>query len=245
MRITTVLFDLDGTLLPMNQDEFTKGYFKLLAAKLALHGYEPKQLVDTIWACMTAMVKNGGTCSNEEVFWEKFAAIYGEKALADKPLFEEFYEKEFEGAKAYCKFNPRAPKAIHRIQEMGYRVVLATNPIFPAVATEARIRWAGLEPSDFELYTTYENFGYCKPNPAYYKEILDRLNVVPEKCLMVGNNVKEDMVAQVLGIQVFLLTDCLINKERVDINQFPRGSYNRLFEYIEESQKECVRFYPE
>jgi FMN phosphatase YigB (HAD superfamily) len=140
VRITTVLFDLDGTLLPMNQDEFTKGYFKLLAAKLALHGYEPKQLIDTIWACMAAMVKNGGTCSNEEVFWEKFAAIYEEKALADKPLFEEFYEKEFEGAKAYCKFSPGVPKAIRRIQEMGYRVVLATNPIFPAVATEARIR---------------------------------------------------------------------------------------------------------
>lgn len=186
MRITTVLFDLDGTLLPMNQDEFTKGYFKLLAAKLALHGYEPKQLIDTIWACMAAMVKNGGTCSNEEVFWEKFAAIYEEKALADKPLFEEFYEKEFEGAKAYCKFNPRVPKAIRRIQEMGYRVVLATNPIFPAVATEARIRWAGLEPSDFELYTTYENYSYCKPNPAYYKEILDRLTLAGTEQLMPG-----------------------------------------------------------
>ena len=58
MKITTVLFDLDGTLLPMDQDLFTKGYFKLLAAKLAPYGYEPKQLIDAVWAGTAAMLKN-------------------------------------------------------------------------------------------------------------------------------------------------------------------------------------------
>ena len=77
MRITTVLFDLDGTLLPMDQDEFTKGYFKLLAVKLAPHGYEPKQLIDAIWAGTAAMVKNDGAQFNEAVFWAKFSQIFG------------------------------------------------------------------------------------------------------------------------------------------------------------------------
>ena len=54
--IKAILFDLDGTLLPMDQDEFTKGYFKLLAAKLAPYGYEPKTLIDTVWAGTAAMV---------------------------------------------------------------------------------------------------------------------------------------------------------------------------------------------
>jgi phosphoglycolate phosphatase-like HAD superfamily hydrolase len=58
--ITTVLFDLDGTLLPMDQDAFTRGYFKFLAAKLAPHGYEPKQLVEAIWTGTEAMVRNDG-----------------------------------------------------------------------------------------------------------------------------------------------------------------------------------------
>ena len=107
---------------------------------------------------------------------------------------------------------------------MGLRVALATNPIFPAVATQSRIRWAGLESEDFELYTTYENIGYCKPNPDYYREIAKRLGVSPEGCLMVGNDVTEDMVASETGMQVFLLTDCLINKERKDISVYPRGS---------------------
>ena len=65
MKLTTILFDLDGTLLPIDNDAFTKGYFKLLAVKLAPHGYEPKQLVDAIWAGTAAMVKNDGTKSNE------------------------------------------------------------------------------------------------------------------------------------------------------------------------------------
>ena len=232
MKLTTILFDLDGTLLPMDNDAFTKGYFKLLAAKLAPHSYDPKQLVDAIWAGTADMVKNDGTRSNEEAFWKKFADIYGENALADKPLFDEFYEKEFQAAKEFCGFNPNAAIAVHTVKEMGLRAALATNPIFPAVATESRIRWAGLELEDFELYTTYENIGFCKPNPDYYREIAKRLGVKPEQCLMVGNDVTEDMVAQSIGMQVFLLTDCLINKERKDISVYPRGSFHQLLDHI-------------
>ena len=40
--LSTVFFDLDGTLLPMDQDAFTKDYFKRLAGKLAPLGYEPE-----------------------------------------------------------------------------------------------------------------------------------------------------------------------------------------------------------
>ena len=93
--------------------------------------------------------------------------------------------------------------------------------------------WAGLEPSDFELYTTYENIGFCKPNPEYYREIIKRLDAKPEETLMVGNDVEEDMEAgMAAGMNVFLLTDCLINRERRDINQYPRGSFEQLMGYI-------------
>lgn len=235
MKITTILFDLDGTLLPMDNDEFTKGYFKLLVKKLAPYGYEPQKLIDGIWSGTAAMVKNDGTKSNEQAFWEKFSEVFGEKALADKPLFDEFYEKEFQSAKAICGFNPKAAVAVHTIKEMGYRIALATNPIFPSTATESRINWAGFEPNDFELYTTYENIGYCKPNPEYYREIARRLGVSPEQCLMVGNDVTEDMeAAQKAGMSVFLLTDCLINKERKDISAYPRGSFEQLIDFAKE-----------
>ena len=232
MRIKTVMFDLDGTLLPMDQDQFTQYYFGLLAKKLAPYGYNAEQLISGIWAGTAAMVKNDGSCTNEEAFWKTFCAVMGERVLEDKPLFEEFYRVEFQGARASCGYAPQAAGLVARLKAAGYRVILATNPIFPAIATESRIRWAGLAPEDFELYTTYENIGYCKPNPDYYREIAKRLGVKPEECLMVGNDVTEDMVAQSIGMQVFLLTDCLINKERKNIAEYPRGSFVQLLQFV-------------
>ena len=238
--ITTVLFDLDGTLLPMDNDAFTKGYFKLLAAKLAPHGYEPRQLVDAIWAGTAAMVQNDGRESNEAAFWKRFTGIYGDRVLADKELFDAFYTNEFQAARQLCGSNPEAAAAVHTVKRLGLRAVLATNPIFPAVATESRIRWAGLAPEDFELYTTYENIGYCKPNPDYYREIARRLGVSPAECLMVGNDAQEDMAAEETGMQVFLLTDCLINKEGKDISRHRRGSFDRLMQLITEELRPCT-----
>ena len=209
MTITTVLFDLDGTLLPMDQDVFVKTYFGLLAKRLAPFGYEPTDLIKAVWAGTMAMIKNTGKKTNEEVFWDDFAARYGEEARKDLPKFDEFYREDFDKVKEVCGFNTKAKEVIDLLKEKGIRVALATNPIFPAIATQKRIAWAGLVPEDFELYTTYENSNYCKPNPEYYKEIINRLGVKPEECLMVGNDVSDDMVAERLGMKVFLLTDCL------------------------------------
>ena len=232
MKLRCVLFDLDGTLLPMDQEKFTKAYFRLLAKKLAPRGYEPKALVDAIWAGTAAMVKNDGRCSNEEAFWQRFTQIYGPKVQEDKPVFEEFYANEFQNARTACGFNPRAAETVAAIRSMGYRVALATNPIFPSVATESRIRWAGLKPEDFELYTTYENSTHCKPNPAYFRDVAECLHLAPESCLMVGNDALEDTAAAQVGMKVFLLTDCLINKEGRDISAYPQGSFEQLLEYV-------------
>ena len=232
--IKNILFDLDGTLLPMDQDKFAKGYFGRLVKKLAPLGYDPQKTVDGIWAGTAAMVKNNGTVTNEEAFWKKFSEIFGEKSLDDKPVFDEFYRVEFEEVKSDCGFNPDAAKAVKWLKERGFRLILATNPIFPAVATESRIKWAGLDKEDFELYTTYEDSHYCKPNPEYYREITERLSLDPAECLMVGNDAEEDTAAEKLGIKVFLLTDCLINKKERDISAYPHGGFEELLKYTEE-----------
>ena len=230
--ITTILFDLDGTLLPMDQDVFVRSYFRDLTKKLAPLGYEPEALTQAIWQGTAAMVKNDGSCLNEEAFWNFFCERYGEDARKDEPVFEEFYRTEFQNSAAVCGFNENSRTIVRELKENGYRVVLATNPLFPAIATESRIRWAGLSPSDFEHYTTYENAHWCKPNPNYYREILQRIGCRAQECLMVGNDVSEDMVAQTLGMPVFLLTDCLINKEQKDISAYPHGGFDALRAYI-------------
>lgn len=232
MSIKAVLFDLDGTLLPMDQDVFIKNYFKRLAMKLAPLGYNPDELISAVWAGTGAMINNTGKKSNEAVFWDEFCKIFGEKVREDMPHFDEYYKTDFQKVQEVCGYNPKAAETVRRIKAAGMRTALATNPIFPSVATESRIRWAGLETSDFELYTTYENISYCKPNLEYYKEVVRRLGVTPEECVMVGNDVGDDMVAENLGMKVFLLTDCLINKENVDTSIYPNGSFDDLMEFL-------------
>ena len=183
-----ILFDLDGTLLPMDQTEFTNGYFKLLAAKMAPHGYDPKQLVDALWQGVGAMVKNDGGAANTERFW------------------------------------PLSAELVRVAREKAERVILATNPIFPRCGQVTRLGFVGLSDRDFDWVTDYENSRFCKPNPAYYQDILARFGLKPEECLMLGNDVEEDILpAAGLGLETFLVTDCLINPENKPVPG-PSGS---------------------
>jgi len=233
MGITTILFDLDGTLLPMDQDTFAKAYVKGLTVAAEPVGYSPMILGTAIMAGTAAMIKNTGEKTNEDVFWYVLEKTYGESIQNDRHIFDEFYATDFQKIKDICGFAPRAAELIQNIKEKGYRVALATNPLFPKVATESRIRWAGLNPEDFELYTTFETSHYCKPNLDYYREVLNELQVSAEECLMIGNDVSEDMVAEQLGMKVFLLTDCLINKKETDISVYPHGDMDALFRFID------------
>lgn len=230
--ITTVLFDLDGTLLPMDQEVFVRDYLKRMAIKLAPHGYDPNLLTKAVWAGTGAMVKNNGQISNEELFWQVFDGVMGKDCRADEPIFLDYYHNEFQLVKEVCGFAPKAAQVIDVLKAAGKQVVLATNPLFPAIATQSRARWAGLTPEDFALITTYENSAFCKPNPDYYREILGKLNLKPEECLMVGNDVQEDMVARMLGMEVFLLTDCIINRDGTDISRFPNGGFDDLLAFL-------------
>ncbi|MBR4959666.1 MAG: HAD family hydrolase [Clostridia bacterium] len=232
MPVTTVLFDLDGTLLPMDYDLFIKAYFGLLAEYSVPLGYNPEMLTGTVWKGTAAMVKNTGEQTNETVFWDTFCAIYGDSAREHISHFDNFYRTDFQKVRESCGYTPEAAGTVALCKELGLTAVLATNPIFPMIATESRIRWAGMKPEDFSLITTYENSRFCKPNPAYYREICRSLGVDPAECLMVGNDVSDDMPAAGVGMKVFLLTDCLLNTKGKDISNYPNGGFADLQNYI-------------
>ena len=235
MSIKFVLFDLDGTLLPMDQDIFAKYYFGSLANRLSPLGYDKEALIKSIWSGTAAMVCNGGQKTNEEAFWDKFTSIWGEIARAHLPEFEAFYKEDFPQVKASCGFDPAASEAVRAIKAMGLRAVLATNPIFPEIATRQRIEWAGLTAEDFELFTTYENSCHCKPNLKYYTDVLEKIGAAPEECLMVGNDVGEDMIAEQLGMKVFLIPKHIINKDGRDVSAYPQGDFAALINYVKEN----------
>lgn len=233
MGIKAILFDLDGTLLPMDQQIFTKDYFGRLARWLVPRGYEPDKLIDAIWRGSAAMVKNDGAVTNEVRFWDEFASIFGERVRDDEPFFERFYHEQFDKVQASCGFDADARYAVKELKRLGYRLALATNPLFPPIATEKRAKWAGLDIVDFELVTTYDNSHFSKPNLDYYREILGKMRLRPEECLMVGNDVEEDMVAEDLGMKVYLVPACLLNKQNKGISGYAQGTLKDLPAYIE------------
>jgi len=232
-KYKAVLFDLDGTLLPMDNDEFSKAYFTELAGAMVKYGYEPQKLVESIWKCVKQMVLNDGAKTNEKVFWEKLCEIYNCSEEIERPKFDAFYKKEFDNTKRVCAFSDYSGKIIKTLKAKNIKVVIATNPMFPKIAIEKRIKWAGIEPNDVVYITTYENSHYCKPNPKYYTEIVNNLALEPGQCLMVGNDVEEDMVAKTAGLDVFLLTDYIINRKNNDISGFSQGNLEKLYEIIE------------
>lgn len=232
--IKAVLFDLDGTLLPMDQEVFVKSFSGLLSQKMvALKSYDPKLFSKAIWTAIGRITVNDGSRTNEELWWNVYCSIIGRQGKEDEGVFLDFYNNEFQQVANVCGCDKMAAEIIALVKEKGLRPILATNPLFPKPATASRIRWAGMQPEDFELFTTFEDYSYCKPNLDYYRQIMEKTGLQPDECVMVGNDVGEDMIAEKLGMKVFLLTDCIINKTDADISVYPHGGFEQLKEFIE------------
>ncbi|MBD5153484.1 MAG: HAD family hydrolase [Oscillibacter sp.] len=226
--LNTILFDLDGTLAPFMQDEFVHAYFKLLVQRLTPMGYDGKKLIDALWKGVAAMIQNGGEQTNRQVFWEVFTGELGIQALALESILDDFYTREFDGARVVLRENADRSSLIRSLREKGYGLVLATNPIFPASAIETRLGWVGLAGSDFDYVTTYENSRRSKPNPGYYRDILAQIGKEGENCLMIGNNPVDDMAAREAGLEVYLVTDCIENPDGLPVDGFPHGSFREM-----------------
>ena len=215
-----IFFDLDGTLLGMDMETFVIGYLKELSRMAAPLGYEAKTLNDAMWGCTGAMIKNDGSMTNKERFWGEFSSVFGEKVYGDIAAFDEFYSNEFHRVKDVCQGDAEAARAaVAAAREWADVVVLSTNPIFPRTAVESRLSWVGLKAEDFDLITTYEDSSLCKPNPAYYHAIMDKLGLTGTEIIMVGNDMQEDMVAsQAAGIEKrYFVTDWAINRDDTPI----------------------------
>lgn len=234
MKYKAILFDMDGTLLPMDTDYFTKYYFKLLCKKVYPLGVEPEQMIKSLWAGVEAMVRNDGSKTNSDAFWECFRSMNEIERSIIEPVCEEFYSNEFKAVKEILGENPLAKKAVDLAHEKAEKVILATNPLFPFVAQDTRMSFVGLNRADFDFITAYENSCYAKPNPQYYAWILEKFNLKPEECLMIGNDEKEDAyAASSLGIDTFIVTDCLIKDEKHPYTG-KAGTFKELVEFLEE-----------
>ncbi len=232
--LSTILFDLDGTLLPLDQKQFMQGYFSLFGKRCAELGYEADSSLLALQAGLKAMLANDGTMTNKERFDQTFEQMTGIASSEFNTRFASFYETDFHQLKAASRKSSLASDLVTMVRNKGYDAVLATTPLFPWQGTHARLAWAGIDPSLFSLITTYEDFSYAKPYLGYYHEVLKHRGVQPSHCMMIGNDVGEDMVARELGMDVFLVTDCLINEQRASLVPYPKGSLQDLYTFCEE-----------
>ena len=210
------LFDLDSTLLEMNQDFYLKYYFEdiyNIASKIV---DDPKEFMKYFDLAAYAIMKNDGKANNEEIFWKVMNQKNDYSKFMD--VFDNYYQNDYNRLQyKLVKKSGYAKKIVDYLNQKGYTLILATQPVFPKVATINRMKWADLEESDFVYISTYENSYYSKPSKEYYLEILNKLNIKPEECIMVGNDIYDDFHQLPEEMDKYLITDYLINNKNLDI----------------------------
>lgn len=205
-----ILFDLDGTLLDNKMETFLPKYLEALTARVA-HLIPPHRFVEQLMSSTKAMTRNTDpTRTNREVFMEDFFLKVGHPPEVLVPIFDDFYAHDFGRLRIHTGTKPEARVIMGEVFAQGYTVVIATNPLFPLTAIEQRLEWAGVRDFDYALITAYENMHACKPHLAYYREILDKIGCCAEECLMVGNDLEDDIApATELGIRSFWVIDAI------------------------------------
>ena len=230
---TTFLFDLDGTLLPLDQDSFVREYFKLLVPELVRFLPADRVAATVMESTRYMIADSSGTRTNREAFMEDFCKrVPGDPDELAK-LFDNFYRGKFSQLASLVSPAHEIGRTVETLKAKGYELVCATNPIFPLSAIEARLGWVGLDPADFLLITSYEEMHFCKPDLNYYRETLRRIDRRPDQCIMVGNDVEEDVVACRLGVETFLVTPCAIDRGSGLVPDH-RGTYADLLRFVEE-----------
>lgn len=202
----TLLLDLDDTLLNTNQDVFFPAYLKALAASLA-PASDAGAVMNALLSGTSAMLQSGDSSRTlKEVFVNSFCPQAGMNAEELETHIGDFYSRVFPSLQNITSQNPQAKTLVDWARSQGFRLIIATDPILPRAATHQRIRWAGLDPEQFELISTFDDFHFTKTHTAYYAETLGRAGWREGPVLMAGNDMERDILpAKRLGLATFFV----------------------------------------
>jgi len=206
VKLDAILLDLDNTLLMFNENEFFKTYNSSLYTKFT-DLLKPDELFDKMMTATHRMVRNDGQQTNLELFMDEFCRDIQLSRQEIWTRFDKFYRNDFDQFRTLVTKIPGVYEILHNIQEQGLKTVIATNPMFPDFVQRLRLDWAGLNLLDFNLITGVENSYACKPSLKYYQDICAELKLIPENCLMVGNDALNDIVAGKIGMKTMLVSD--------------------------------------
>ncbi len=232
-KITTIMFDLDGTLLSIDMKDFESIYYHSLSQSFK-DIIPPEDFMKILYTSMKTMVENTEERTNEDVFMEAMKALVHDDFDLYTKKFNDYYDHDFIVLKDAVTIRPEILKATDLLKEKGYELVIATNPLFPKKAIEKRIHWSGVNRDHFSYVSYFEKNHYTKPHVAYYEEILKSIHRKPEECMMVGNDALEDLVAGKIGITTYLITDHLLNRYDVEVVADYTGNYTDFLRFAQD-----------
>lgn len=199
-----VLFDLDDTLLDNDMGVFLPRYLELIGDHAASK-FPGQAFVAALKRSTRAMMTNVDPARrNDVVFLEHLATALGQEPTEIEALLESFYAGDFHRLRSTTRPVVGAIEAVESCFARGYGVAIATNPVFPRTAIQARLEWAGVGHLPYHLVTSYENTHFTKPRVEYYAEIIEALGCPPSAAMMVGNDIEQDLKPALrLGLEVF------------------------------------------
>lgn len=205
--LKAALFDLDNTLIHFDEREFFEAYVPEIS-RVFSDLMPPETLIEKMLLSTQMLVmNNNGQMNNAEYFMASFSQGYEKYKDEIWKRFIKFYETQFDQFKSLVSATPGVRKVFVKLKNMGVKLVIASNPIWPEIVQLKRLSWAGLGDWNFELVTHIENMSHCKPHIEYYLEVCQKINEKPDECLMIGNDPVNDLVVAKIGMKTFLVTD--------------------------------------
>lgn len=190
-----IFVDYDGTLVKNSEEKFMKTYFSILSRKVKL---PVEKIFNLVMDSIYEITKIEDPSKN---LFERFLESISKKTGKSKDywynIFLDFYKNEFDELRKIIKVNK---KLTNFIKNSNYKFIFASNPLFPEIAVKKRIDFANLSPENFFYIATMENSHYAKPNPKFFAEILEKIGVAADKCLMIGDT-ENDKASEKVGIK--------------------------------------------
>lgn len=233
--IDAILFDLDGTLLRVQMTEFIPRYIEGLAEHCREY-VKPKKFARVMLGAIRGLIRDNGDgrMTNEQRVYSTLQQQLSIPEFVLRESFQRFAAGQLDSLQELVRPIPLARKILAECQRRGVTLVLATNPVFPEFMIQARLRWGNLDDIPFHHLTSFENSCYCKPQSGYFREIVDQLELDPERCLMVGNDTHQDLSAAAIGMKTFLVDTWIVEREGTQWPCENRGDHGALQHFLQQ-----------
>ena len=120
-NINTILFDLDGTLLSIDMNDFEKIYFGSLIEAMK-DFVAPEEFKKILYTSTNAMIQNTEFKTNEEVFMESLESFVKDDFTEYQKRFAKYYLKDFDVLRKAVLRTTVMQEATSLLKEKGYAI---------------------------------------------------------------------------------------------------------------------------